>query len=120
MPVTRRRCSDGRSVCYELLKKRKWAFGRLTVGSTLVSVPNIGFTEMLLLVGVLLLVFGPKRLPEMGRSLGRGLREFKESVSGHSLDDDEEVPVEPSDLEEVATTPEEPASVGSGAKGPNA
>jgi sec-independent protein translocase protein TatA len=40
------------------------------------SVPNIGFTEMLLLVGVLLLVFGPKRLPEMGRSLGRGLREF--------------------------------------------
>jgi sec-independent protein translocase protein TatA len=87
------------------------------------SVPNIGFTEMLLLVGVLLLVFGPKRLPEMGRSLGRGLREFKESVSGHSmdddddvpvgqvLDDDEEVPVEP----DVATTPGEPTSAGSGA-----
>jgi sec-independent protein translocase protein TatA len=86
------------------------------------SVPNIGFTEMLLLVGVLLLVFGPKRLPEMGRSLGRGLREFKESVSGHSmddddevpvgqlLDDDEEAPVEPSDLDGIATTPEEPTS----------
>jgi sec-independent protein translocase protein TatA len=68
------------------------------------SVPNIGFTEMLLLVGVL--VFGPKRLPEMGRSLGRGLREFKESVSGHSRDDDEEeVPVDPSrtSLAESAT-----------------
>jgi sec-independent protein translocase protein TatA len=101
------------------LKAGKRAFGRLTVGSTLVSVPNIGFTEMLLLVGVLLLVFGPKRLPEMGRSLGRGLREFKESVSGHSLDDDEEVQVEPSDLE-VAATPEEPASVGSGVKSPSA
>jgi sec-independent protein translocase protein TatA len=96
------------------------------------SVPNIGFTEMLLLVGVLLLVFGPKRLPEMGRSLGRGLREFKESVSGHSmddddevpvgqlLDDDEEAPVEPSDLDGIATTPEEPTSAGSGAKSPNA
>jgi sec-independent protein translocase protein TatA len=31
---------------------------------------------------VALLVFGPKRLPEMGRSLGRGMREFKDSVSG--------------------------------------
>jgi sec-independent protein translocase protein TatA len=85
-----------------------------------VGVPNIGFTEMLLLVGVLLLVFGPKRLPEMGRSLGRGLREFKESVSGHSVDDDEEVPVEPGDLDGVVTTPEEPASVGSGGKSPGA
>ena len=43
---------------------------------------GIGFTE-LLIVGVLaLLVFGPKRLPEMGRSLGRGMREFKDSVGG--------------------------------------
>jgi len=35
---------------------------------------------------VALLVFGPKRLPEIGRSLGRGMREFKDSVSGSSLD----------------------------------
>jgi sec-independent protein translocase protein TatA len=41
----------------------------------------IGFPELLLLGLVALLVFGPKRLPEMGRSLGRGLREFKHSVS---------------------------------------
>jgi len=45
----------------------------------------IGFPEILLLGLVALLVFGPKRLPEMGRSLGKGLREFKSSVSG---DDD--------------------------------
>jgi sec-independent protein translocase protein TatA len=52
--------------------------------------PNIGIWEMLLLLLVLLLVFGPKRLPEMGRSLGRGMREFKESISGNSRDDDDE------------------------------
>ena len=42
----------------------------------------IGFPELLLLLLVILLVFGPKRLPEMGRSLGRGMREFKDSISG--------------------------------------
>ncbi len=42
----------------------------------------IGFPELLLLGLVVLLVFGPKRLPEMGRSLGRGMREFKSSVTG--------------------------------------
>ena len=41
----------------------------------------IGFPEILLLGLVVLLVFGPKRLPEMGRSLGRGMREFKNSVT---------------------------------------
>ena len=44
----------------------------------------IGLPELLLLGLVVLLVFGPKRLPEMGRSMGRGLREFKHSVSGES------------------------------------
>jgi sec-independent protein translocase protein TatA len=38
--------------------------------------------ELLLILLVLLLVFGAKRLPEMGRSLGKGMREFKDSVSG--------------------------------------
>lgn len=42
----------------------------------------IGFPELIVLVIVLLLIFGPKRLPEIGRSLGRGLHEFKDSVSG--------------------------------------
>jgi TatA/E family protein of Tat protein translocase len=41
----------------------------------------IGMPEILLLGLVVLLVFGPKRLPEMGRSMGRGLREFKNSVT---------------------------------------
>lgn len=52
---------------------------------------GIGWMEMLILLLVILLVFGPKRLPEMGRSLGRGMREFKDSISGK--DDDEPVHV---------------------------
>jgi sec-independent protein translocase protein TatA len=41
----------------------------------------IGLPELIVLGLVLLLVFGPKRLPEMGRSLGHGMREFKDSVT---------------------------------------
>ncbi|MBA2569400.1 MAG: twin-arginine translocase TatA/TatE family subunit [Actinobacteria bacterium] len=48
----------------------------------------IGLPEILLLGLVVLLVFGPKRLPEMGRSMGRGLREFKDSVTGGNGEDD--------------------------------
>ncbi len=43
----------------------------------------IGPWELLILLFVVLLVFGPKRLPEAGRSLGRGMREFKNSVTGN-------------------------------------
>jgi sec-independent protein translocase protein TatA len=42
----------------------------------------IGLPELMLLAVLALVLFGPKRLPEMGRSLGKGLREFKESVGG--------------------------------------
>ncbi len=47
----------------------------------------IGMPELLLLALVALVLFGPKRLPEMGRGLGKGLREFKDSVSGDHKDD---------------------------------
>jgi sec-independent protein translocase protein TatA len=49
---------------------------------------GIGATEIIILLIVALLVFGPKRLPEMGRSLGRGMREFKDSISGKDAVDD--------------------------------
>ncbi len=49
---------------------------------------GIQLWELFLLLLVVLLVFGPKRLPEMGRSLGRGMREFKDSVSGKDTGDD--------------------------------
>jgi sec-independent protein translocase protein TatA len=54
----------------------------------------IGFPELVILLIVVLLVFGPKRLPEMGRSLGRGMREFKDSVTGKDRDEERhELPV---------------------------
>ena len=50
--------------------------------------PNIGPMELLVVGIIALLVLGPKRLPEVGRSLGKGMREFKDSLAG--LNDDEE------------------------------
>ncbi|WP_153726560.1 twin-arginine translocase TatA/TatE family subunit [Heliorestis convoluta] len=43
--------------------------------------PNIGFPELLLILVVALLVFGPGKLPEIGKSLGRGINEFKRATS---------------------------------------
>jgi sec-independent protein translocase protein TatA len=48
---------------------------------------GIAWWEILLILLLVLLVFGPKRLPEMGRSLGRGFREFKDSITGESKDE---------------------------------
>ena len=54
--------------------------------------PNIGPTELIIVLVIVLLIFGPKRLPGLGRQLGSGMREFKESISGKggTADDDEE------------------------------
>jgi sec-independent protein translocase protein TatA len=58
---------------------------------------GIGIWELLILLLVLLLVFGPKRLPEMGRQLGKGMREFKDSVTGDSHDDEASVALPPAE-----------------------
>jgi sec-independent protein translocase protein TatA len=50
--------------------------------------PNVGPLELAIVLIIALVVFGPKRLPELGKSLGRGIREFKGSVSGESDDDE--------------------------------
>jgi sec-independent protein translocase protein TatA len=55
---------------------------------------SIGWQGAVVIILVLLLVFGPKRLPEMGRSLGRGMREFKDSVTGNDQEDSEPEKVE--------------------------
>jgi sec-independent protein translocase protein TatA len=47
---------------------------------------NIGPLEIGIVLVVVLIVFGPKRLPELGHGLGRGMREFKESVTGENKD----------------------------------
>jgi sec-independent protein translocase protein TatA len=55
-------------------------------------VNNIGPGELILVLIIALVVIGPKKLPEVGRSLGHGMREFKESISGATRpeDDDDE------------------------------
>jgi sec-independent protein translocase protein TatA len=51
--------------------------------------PNIGPMELIIVLVIVLLIFGPKRLPGLGRQLGSGMREFKDSVTGKADDDDE-------------------------------
>ena len=55
----------------------------------------LGWPEIIIILVVLLLLFGAKRLPEMGRSLGRGMREFKEAVTSN----------EPPEAKELNSTP---------------
>ena len=44
--------------------------------------PNVGPTELVIVLVIALLILGPKRLPQAGRSLGQGMREFKDSLTG--------------------------------------
>jgi len=54
---------------------------------------GISWPEILIILVIALIVFGPKRLPEMGRSLGKGIREFRSSLTGEA--DGEEPPMQP-------------------------
>jgi sec-independent protein translocase protein TatA len=53
--------------------------------------PSVGFPELIVILVIALIVLGPKKLPEAGRAMGKGMREFKDSLSGmtdHHDDDD--------------------------------
>jgi sec-independent protein translocase protein TatA len=73
---------------------------------------GISLPELLILLVVLLLVFGAKRLPEMGRSLGKGMREFKDSVSGieETITTTPPAPAPPPELPPATTEPAAPQS----------
>jgi sec-independent protein translocase protein TatA len=51
---------------------------------------NLGPGELLLILAIALVVLGPKKLPEAGRSLGKGLREFKDSMANMSVSDEKD------------------------------
>jgi sec-independent protein translocase protein TatA len=68
---------------------------------------GIGPLEIVIVLIIVLIVFGPKRLPDLGRSLGRGMREFKDSVSG---DDKEELPAAREQAAPVETEKAEPVA----------
>jgi sec-independent protein translocase protein TatA len=77
--------------------------------------PSIGPLELVILLVIVLLIFGPKRLPGLGRQLGSGMREFKDSITGKDKDDeDDESPraIESSQATAVAEPPAERAQTG--------
>jgi sec-independent protein translocase protein TatA len=57
---------------------------------------NIGPLEIVVVLIIALIVFGPKRLPELGNSLGRGIREFRSTITGDKDDDDDSQAIEAS------------------------
>lgn len=60
-------------------------------------------TDVIVVLVVVLLIFGPKRLPQLGRGLGQGMREFKDGITGGSKDSDEEQPaLEPGSQSQAA------------------
>jgi len=69
--------------------------------------PNIGPMEIGIVLVIVLIIFGPKRLPELGKSLGAGMKEFKESVTGSHEDDESGAKVVAAQPEPVAAA--EPA-----------
>ena len=66
--------------------------------------PNIGPLELAIVLAIVLLIVGPKKLPQLGRSLGGGMREFKDSVTGKSKDDDDKDVIEGPERSNVTTT----------------
>ena len=72
-------------------------------------------TDIIVVLVVVLLIFGPKRLPMLGRSLGQGMREFKDGITGGDKDDEDERPAltggEPADPIVTRTTERESAEV---------
>lgn len=51
---------------------------------------NIGVPELIIVLVIALIVLGPKKLPDAGRALGNGIREFKDSIGGDPKKDDDE------------------------------
>jgi sec-independent protein translocase protein TatA len=56
--------------------------------------PSIGPMELIVVLAIALIVLGPKRLPDAGKSVGKGMREFKEALTGGSKHDDEDETLE--------------------------
>src|ERR671927_297730 len=65
--------------------------------------PSIGPLELAIVLLIVLIIFGPKRLPGLGRQLGSGMREFKDSITGRDRDDDDDHDDDEAIEREVAT-----------------
>jgi sec-independent protein translocase protein TatA len=69
---------------------------------------GIGPLELVIVAVIVLVIFGPKRLPQAGRALGQGLREFKDSVTGKDTDPAEATELPPAPPEPTEQEPVEP------------
>jgi len=89
--------------------------------------PNIGPLEIAVVLIIVLIIFGPKRLPELGQSMGRGIREFRNSISGdkdkdsseekrRELEASQQVGVSQPAADEAAAKPAEPPAAAEPAK----
>ena len=65
--------------------------------------PNVGPLEIAIVLVIVLIIFGPKRLPELGRSMGKGIKDFRGAMSGDNDDDDDNVEKKRRELEESQT-----------------
>ena len=72
---------------------------------------SLGMPELIVIFVIALIVFGPRKLPELGRSLGRGIAEFKKATSELQSSLEEEIRLEERRLDAKATGPAAPASV---------
>ncbi len=73
---------------------------------------GIGPLELIIVLVIALLVFGPKKLPELGRSLGSGMREFKDSITGGDKDDDDKPSKLSASADDEPESPEKPDAFG--------
>lgn len=63
-------------------------------------------TDVIVVLVIVLLIMGPRKLPQLGRGLGQGMREFKDGITGESKGDDEQLSLQPTD--ETAAQSREP------------
>ncbi len=71
--------------------------------------PNLGIPELILILVVALIIFGPGKLPEVGKSLGKTIREFRKSSSAIYDDDDSKIK-DAEEVKEIKAAPKEIAS----------
>jgi sec-independent protein translocase protein TatA len=84
----------------------------LTETATLAFLPNIGVTELLIVLAIVVLILGPKQIPRAARSLGSGLRNFRSGVKGEDGEGTGKDLTEKSGLEAAGEAPDPSGSAG--------
>jgi sec-independent protein translocase protein TatA len=78
----------------------------LAESASLVGMANVGPLEVVVVLAIALIIFGPKRLPELGSSLGKGIRDFKSALSGEHDAEEKQAPEAKPQLQQLPVSPE--------------